>query len=147
MDCIRLTELQIPEGVRIIEKLAFLNSRNLKRIVLPASFERFDEGNDPAFRRDFAFRGCESLTAINVAENNLNFCSIDGVLFDKSMKTLLTYPGSKPDEYYEIPEGVKRIQHDAFSEKCRLTRIRFPASVEEGVVQFFANLNSYDVAD
>lgn len=42
----------------------------------------------------------------------MSFCSIDGVLYDKSATRLICCPGNKTS--VEIPESVKSIESAAF---------------------------------
>ena len=44
-----------------------------------------------------------------VSENNQEYSSMDGVLFDKNKQTLLKYPNEKLDEAYIIPNTVTVI--------------------------------------
>lgn len=75
-----------------------------------------------------AFSGCTSLTSISVDENNSNYCSYKGVLFNKDKTTLVAYPDGKGDDYV-IPNGVTSIGDSAFYGCTRLTRITIPDSV------------------
>ena len=51
----------------------------------------------------------ESLQEINVNENNSNYSSENGVLFNKDKTTLLGYPRNKEGESYVIPTSVTEI--------------------------------------
>lgn len=62
----------------------------------------------------FAFSGCKNLTAITVDENNPYFCSVDGVLYSKDMKTIVAYPAGKAGTEYIVPEGVEVIGNNCF---------------------------------
>lgn len=52
---------------------------------------------------------------IEIREDNPFFCSIDGVVFSKDKKVLVSYPKNKKGKY-EIPEGTKMIWKNAFKE-------------------------------
>ena len=52
---------------------------------------------------------------IEIPEDNQFFCSVDGVVFSKDKKTLVSYPKDKKGKY-EIPEGTKTIWRNAFKE-------------------------------
>lgn len=45
---------------------------------------------------------------------NEYFTSIDGVLFDKEVKTVIAYPGGKADTTYQVPDGVETIGRYGF---------------------------------
>ena len=72
--------------------------------------------------------GEEQVQEIIVEEGNPAFVSIDGVLFDKSMKTLLAYPKGRKGAYV-IPQGTLEIDC-RFSEYLGLTSIEIPSSVK-----------------
>ncbi|MGN0528890.1 MAG: leucine-rich repeat domain-containing protein, partial [Eubacterium sp.] len=82
------------------------------------------------------FRMIDTLTSITVDSNNTCFTSEDGVLFDKSMQTLICCPAAYPYESYDIPYGVKTIGADAFSVKFHfnstsvLKKVLIPNTVE-----------------
>ena len=73
-----------------------------------------------------AFWVCSKLTAINVDENNPNYCSENGVLFDKDKTTLIQFPSGKSGTYV-IPNSVTSIEN--FSYCYLITSVTIPASV------------------
>ena len=96
-----------------------------------------------------SFEGCESLKAIEVDENNKNYCSIDGVLFSKNKKELVSYPNGKGSSYI-IPEGVKNIVAGAFANCKDLTSVEMPSSLKKIFFSSFAdceNLISLDIPE
>lgn len=70
--------------------------------------------------KNTAFMDCTFLEKITVDASNEYFSSRDGVLFDKEKTTLIYYPLSKKDLFYEIPKGVTHIEGYAFfgNQKC-----------------------------
>lgn len=103
--CTSLENITIPESVYKISKDAFKGCTSLKTVTIPNSVTTIT-GNP--------FTGCTSLTDIRVAENHPTLEVVDGVLFDKVSKTLITYPCSFDAEYYEVPEGTTAIAGGAF---------------------------------
>ena len=74
------------------------------------------------------FDSCSSLTNITVDALNANFASAAGVLFDKTMDTLILCPGGKTGSYV-IPSSVASIGGFAFNGCGSLTSVTVPASV------------------
>ncbi len=75
------------------------------------------------------FSYCTSLVSINVDSNNLNYSSIDGILFSKDNGILLQYPSGKIETTYTIPDFVTEIGNEAFFECSNLISIEIPISV------------------
>ncbi len=51
---------------------------------------------------------------MNVSEENTEYSSIDGVLFDKDQMVLMYYPIGKTDKEYIIPDGTIYVYDSAF---------------------------------
>lgn len=111
--CSNLFSVNIPNNVTNIGNNAFKECVKLSFISIPTSVTNIGEG---------AFNSCEKLQAINVADENPNYCSIDGVLFNKSLSILIQYPGGKQGGYI-IPEGVSNIEKSAFLNSRLLSSI------------------------
>ncbi len=92
----------------------------LTRITIPDSVTSISKG---------AFRGCEGLERIAVDAGNVNYTDINGVLFHKEQRQLLTYPRGKTAANYTIPDGVSSIGFEAFFGCYNLTSITIPDSV------------------
>jgi hypothetical protein len=88
--------------------------------------------------KDMTFSACTNLQSINVSKDNPKYSSADGVLFNKTGKTLLLYPRGKQGAY-TVPDGVVKIEKGAFSHCPGLTSITVAAgnarySSEDGVL-------------
>lgn len=118
--CTSIKEIEIPNSVEIIKDRAFYQCRNLSTIIIPSSVNKIGDG---------VFYDCTRLKVISVEKNNLEFCSIDGVLFEKDMKTLVCYPKGKEDASYTIPNGVIDIEDFAFARCEELTSVEISESV------------------
>lgn len=92
-------------------------------LYIPASVERLSF----SFMRDNLF--CD-LNAIVVDKDNPNFCSVDGVLFSKDMKTLVNYPSMAQRDKYIIPDGVEVIGYSAFM-GCNIKEIYMSDTVDK----------------
>ena len=64
----------------------------------------------------------------NVDNNNPNYSSDNGVLFNKNKTTLISYPRGKTGEYI-IPSSVKSIGEAAFNNCHNLSSVTIPSSV------------------
>ncbi len=138
-DCYSLTSITIPENVTEIGDDAFSYCSGLTSVTIPEGLTKI--GDD-------AFYGCRSLTSIDVASNNNNYTSIDGVLFSKDKTILIQYPEGKATSYV-IPDGVTKIGDRAFSGCSSLTSITIPENVTEigdGSFRYCNSLTSIDVA-
>lgn len=103
--CAYLKEATLSEELDEIGKGAFSRCVSLASVNIPASVKDIGE---------YAFHGCDEIMGINVAEGNGSYVSVDGVLFDKSMKVLLKYPEASFITDYTIPDGVNYIATGAF---------------------------------
>lgn len=105
--CSKVTAIVLPEGLETIGEAAFRYCNGLKEINIPASVTAIGE-------RAFKQSRAAYLEAINVAEENANYMSVDGVLFTKDEKTLICYPTGKVGAPYTMPDTVEAIANDAF---------------------------------
>ncbi len=117
--CSSLTSIVIPDNTTYIGKYAFSGCRSLTSISIPYSV---------TFIGQYAFLGCDSLMNITVSPNNNCYMSVDNVLFDKSMTTLI-YCLSTKEGIYNIPDSVTYIENSAFRGCNNLINITIPDSV------------------
>ena len=122
--CEALTSVEMP-AVTTIGEYAFGGCSALAYIHLPASCTS-------VFSNPFI--ACKSLREITVDENNPDYTSVDGILYDKNVETLLACPGSK--SFIDIPSSVTTIGEDAFGECSALTSVEMPAVTTIGVGAF-----------
>ena len=98
-ECSNLKQVQIPDSVTYMPMYVFEDCASLEEINIPKNVELLDTST--------VFEGCSSLKTINVDENNNTYCSVDGVLYSKDMKSLEAYPEGKTDETYRLTELKK----------------------------------------
>lgn len=120
------SRVNIPEEINNqpvvkINSNAFSATSNIYCINIPKSVSEIEEG---------AFGNIRKLSEITVDEESTAFCAVDGVLYNKDKTTLICYPTNSGEDYFAIPESVKRIADKAFS-FCRLESVYIPDSVEE----------------
>jgi hypothetical protein len=134
-DCTGLTSITIPNSVTSIGSDAFSGCTGLTSITIPNSVTSIGAS---------AFKSCTGLTSINVTENNSNYCSIDGVLFNKDKTELICYPVGKTETSYSIPNSVTSIGASAFEDCTGLTSITIPNSVTSISSNAFENCSSLE---
>ncbi|MBO7203206.1 MAG: leucine-rich repeat domain-containing protein, partial [Paludibacteraceae bacterium] len=131
--CTGLTSIEIPNSVTSIDYSAFYGCNNIETadINSQVAFNAIDFndkltsitiGNSVKSIGEWDFYDCTGLTSINVAEDNLNYASIDGVLYSKDKKTLITCPQGKTGGI-TIPNSVTSIGSQAFYGCTGLTNI------------------------
>lgn len=103
-----------------VDENAFWGCDKVTRISLPYSILRIRMG---------AFHGCSALTEIYVNSANQSYTDIDGVLFSKDNKMLITYPAKREAAEYEVPQGVSFICPEAFLGCDKLRKISLTSDV------------------
>lgn len=89
-----------------------------------------------------------SFNKIEVDKNNLNYTSINGVLFSKDKTVLLAYPKENSATSYIIPDGVKIIESTAFMGTSNLNSIVIPdgvTTIKENAFYFCSNLKNVSI--
>lgn len=136
------TSVTISEGFLSIPYACFKNFSKLIYVYLPDSLTSIDNGiligtQVRSFKiprgvkylsTDNPFDDTPGLEHIDVDPENQNYCSVDGILFTKDMKTLIYFPSSKNITFYNIPNGVIAASHAAFSRLVFLKNVVFPQS-------------------
>ena len=108
---------------------------------------------------DNIFSGATSLAYIDVDKDNSTFVSVDGVLYNKDKTVIIKYPANKTKdvdqnthaytildtlEIINIPDSVKVIDSESFSDCENLYKIRFGNNVEEIKSLAFNNCMNLD---
>ena len=103
-ECRSLKNVTIPEGVVLINEYAFAFCDSLKEINIPSTATEINF---------FFLYGSYNVEAINVAEDNTAYCSIDGNMYDKEVTTLIKYAVGKSDEVFRMPDSLREISYYA----------------------------------
>lgn len=114
-----LTNVTISTNITSIGNYAFWNCPGLLSVIIPGGVTNI--GNDP-------FGYSVGLTNITVNSTNMSYASSNGVLFNKSMTTLVQYPSGLTGSY-TIPDSVTNIAGYAFDECFRLPSVTISANV------------------
>ncbi len=113
--------LVIPAGVSSIGYDAFYGCASLTQVTLPHTVSTIDNG---------AFAHCPSIVAFSVDTQNPNFCTDTwGVLFNKTMSSLLYYPSSRVWPYYNVPSQTATVCANAFYNCDTLVNLYIPNTV------------------
>ena len=131
-----LAGIDLPNGLTTIGDRVFLYCDSLESIEIPASVTSIGERQ---------FECCHSLKTITVDSANPNFCSVNGVMFNKNKTVLMYYPVGNEQASYEVPVGVTSIGGFAFAGAWKLTAITLPdglKSIDDWVFRFSHNITS-----
>ncbi len=119
-NCVKLTKVNLKEGLETIGANTFGNCTNLENIVIPNTIVTLKEG---------LFGGCNKLT--NITINNDLYVYESGLLMPKNRETVLyiskTYIES--EDTFSIPEGIKNFKI-SLSEYKNIKTINIPKSLE-----------------
>jgi hypothetical protein len=114
-----LGNITLPSNLKSIGDIAFGNT-NLTSVSIPASVTNIG---------DYPFSSCTQLTSIIVDEGNSYYKSVDGVLYDAELKTIVEYPAAKVATTFSIPESVIYVAKNAFRVCVNLESITIPGNV------------------
>ena len=131
--------LTLPSKLETLGEAAFganINFENTK-IVIPASLKKIgidyevNGENLGLSTHDFYNFGAktEKFEAFEVEEGNENFVAIDGVLYTKDRKRLISYPRNKKGDTYEILDGVVTLDEFSFASNMNLQTLIVPDSI------------------
>jgi hypothetical protein len=129
--CGELTSIVIPDSVKQIEGCAFSNCDKIESVTL---------GRNVSCISTSTFRYFNG--KIFISEDNPHYSYINGCLYDKDNKTLMSVNRSISGEY-EIPEGTLKVLRDAFERCYDIRRLIIPKSLQLCPYSF-AGLNQLD---
>ena len=121
---ISIDELMLPQSVKRIDELAFMNCTNLKRVVLPTNVEEIGAG---------AFCGTyQNACEFALDEHNPTYRVENGCIIERATNKLVTAPINAV-----IPEGVRTIGALTFNCMWHCNEVYIPASVIEFEEDFY----------
>lgn len=134
-------ELTIPEkldGYKVtgIGDRAFNDCSFLASVIIPDTITRI--AINP-------FTSCRNLKKIYISPDHPTLSIIDGVLFDKTEKRLITYPPSSKEAYYTIPDGICVIGSYAFFDCTSLKKITLPIGITDIGNNAFASCDNLSI--
>lgn len=121
----------IPDFVNTIKDYVFYGCHYLTSITIPGSVSTIGK---------YSFDGCDSLTDINVAPENPDYASLDGVLYNKSLYFLIRVGEGRKGHFIML----SRISIDelAFYNCNKLTSLFFPDTSRDIYIDDFAFENT-----
>lgn len=141
-------EITIPSAIHGhevygIDETALASSPGITAIRIPKTVR---------FLRPGTLGRARGLEAIHIDDEHPDFKSVDGVMFDKSLDTLLAFPAGRRGEY-RVPDGTSTIGPSAFAGCLLLTGVAIPGSVTDigghtgGVFEGSENLRWVEIPD
>ena len=121
-------EYTIPDGVIYVYPTGPLMARKLSKLIVSKDVKEFVHWTDT-----YANYNAEGLKEIVVDEDNQNYSSQDGVLYDHDKTTMIVYPPLKEDTSLVVPESVVYISNFRYGlfRKCKyLTTLTIPKNME-----------------
>ncbi|MBQ9575670.1 MAG: leucine-rich repeat protein, partial [Muribaculaceae bacterium] len=117
-DCTALTSVYLPNTLQSLGHYAF-GGCGLTSVNIPGSVVNIIEN---------PFYNCTALTEINTLEHNEYYESLHGVLYNKSITSVIAYPAGKNDTEYTILGNVTTIGSHAFG-YSKLQRVILPPTL------------------
>ena len=129
--CSSLQDINLPEGLQVINLDAFVNCASLRGISLPSTLETLGEG---------AFSGCASLTSVSIPEGIRNISSyafynctsLESVTMAEGTEAIygLAFYGCTSLERIAFPSTLRSISDHAFYDCASLRSIVFPPALQ-----------------
>ena len=117
----KITKIIIPESIISIGNGTFSDLYGLEEITIPKSVKSIGYN---------VFEGCNYLTKINVDSDNPNYCSDEGILYNKNKTILVNYPPGIEDTTFNCSEILEKIDNYSFYKNKYLGTIHLSKSIK-----------------
>lgn len=139
--CSSLKNIKIPNNITTIASGAFAECSNITSVSI---------GNGVTSIGNQVFYNCTALTNISVSQDNPNYSSVDGNLYNKNKTTFIAYAPGKFGSYFYLPDTVTSIGYAAFQGCSLLTHVGISGkvtSIGQRAFQGCAGLTNIDIPD
>lgn len=113
-------DLVLPDETEILQYYALAPQPHLRTITIGPKLKTLRSGT---------FSECTALREINVSPDNPFWCSIDGVIYDKAVTTLLAFPMYSIIDSFEMPPTVTTLADLSMLSAKRIIELTLPASL------------------
>ena len=125
-----ITRLELPEGIKILERGVFEECSSLEYIYIPSTVEEIG---------DYAI---SEKSYVEVDPGNNTYCSKDGILLSKDGREAINAPSFSEKTVWELPEGIEVIDKEFALFRDNVTKIVFPKSVKTIKQSAFEEMHS-----
>lgn len=105
--CVYLKNVTLPKSLKCLDDSAFDNCNNLETVSINSDIKN-------TLIIDSLFYACSHLKEIITSEENKRLISINGVLYDKSRKTLVRFPPAHNSAHFKVPKWVNEFSYCVF---------------------------------
>lgn len=126
-NCKNLSGINFSSKLKVIGSHAFKGCTSLHVVNIP---------KDVSFIADSAFSGCSEIYSFNVDKENKYYCSIDGVLYNKSVTKIIKFPPRKILISFVLPDTICEIGDEAFVGSSMIERI----TCKNKIIRFGTNV-------
>ena len=117
---IKIKSITLPYTIYSLGDETFNDLKYLLKVNLPYNVTEINTN---------VFMGCDNLESINIAENNSQYTSEEGVLYDKNKKNLFKYPSAKANKNFTVPSSLERIEDYSFNNTKNIKKLNITDKV------------------
>ena len=116
--CEKLSSIDIPESVVEFGALSFAGCSSLTHFDISQYVEAIGEG---------AFDECTALVSFDVDEENVNYSSKDGILYNKAQTSIINIPMGVTS--VTVPDTITQLSASAFANRTKLEHVTLSSSL------------------